>query len=111
MYILSEMEILKIISEGCLDTKKYSSSRCISGWKAGDLLNFFLEDYKDSEDVKKFKKIFDKEENKETIYELISNFYLKEEMVNEEEKQLMTQMKDLIKKINNGSYDYRLLKK
>ena len=106
MYILTEMEISRILSEGTFDSKKYSSSKCITGWKVGNLLNFYLEDNKDSKDVKKFKKIFDKEENKEKIYKLISNFYLDEIMLNKEEKQLMKQMKDLIKKINNGDCDY-----
>lgn len=110
MYILTEIEISRILSEGTFDNKKYSSSRCITGWKVGDLLNFYLEDYKDSKDVKKFKEVFDKEENKETIYKLISNFYLDETFLNKEEKQLMKQIKNLIKKINNGDCDYYLKK-
>lgn len=110
MYILTEMDISRILSEGSFDSKKYSSSRYITGWKVGDLLNFYLEDYKDSKDVKNFKEIFDKEENKEKICELISNFYLDETMLNKEEKKLIKQIKDLVKKINNGDYDYYLKK-
>lgn len=110
MYILTEMDISRILSEGSFDSKKYSSSRYITGWKVGDLLNFYLEDYKDSKDVKNFKEIFDKEENKEKIYELISNFDLDETMLNKEEKKLIKQIKDLVKKINNGDYDYYLKK-
>lgn len=110
MYILTEIEISRILSEGTFDSKKYSSSRCITGWKVGDLLNFYLEDYKDSKEVKNFKEIFDKEENKEKIYELISNFYLDETMLDKEEKKLIKQIKDLVKKINNGDYNYCLKK-
>ena len=108
MYILTDMDISRILSEGSFDNKKYSSSRCITGWKVGDLLNFYLEDYKDSKDVKNFKEIFDKEENKEKIYKLISNFYLDETMLDREEKKLIKQIKDLVKKINNGDYNYYL---
>lgn len=97
-YVLNSMDIQKILLEGKFDEKKYESSLVVSVWTVGSLLNSYLEDNKEKEEIKKFKEFLEKGDNKEIVYNSITQFYIKEETLNDEEKQFNNQMKALIER-------------
>ena len=80
MYLLTEMDISRILLEGNFDRTKYSSSRIIGSLKIEHLLGIYLKECKNSEKVEKFKKVFDilNKNRKKMLLEKIESILFKE---------------------------------
>lgn len=80
MYLLTEMDISRILLEGNFDRTKYSSSRIIGSLKIEHLLGIYLKECKNSEKVEKFKKVFEiiNKNRKKMLLEKIESILFKE---------------------------------
>ncbi len=83
MYLLTEMDISRILLEGNFDRTKYSTSRIIGSLKMEHLLGIYLKECKNSEKgekVEKFKKVFDilNKNRKKILLEKIESILFKD---------------------------------